>query len=83
MVRRCILLHWFDQSLIEALMRDSSVIHNSAIEIYEHIISLPFIESLPWGVAFHNLTREGLLKSYALSQSELLRTAAKLAAPTY
>jgi twitching motility two-component system response regulator PilG len=81
--RRCVLLHWFDQALIEALLNDSAVAQKRSIEIYEQIISLPFIEVLGWGAALNNFTRAGLLKYYAQSRPELLIMAAKLAAPAY
>jgi tetratricopeptide (TPR) repeat protein/transcriptional regulator with XRE-family HTH domain len=82
-VRRCVLLHWFDQPLVEALLQSTPGAQSDAREVYERIISLPFIESLAWGAAFHRLTREGLLKRYTASRSELLMTAAHLAAPVY
>jgi len=81
--RRCTLLHWFDQPLVEALLQFTPLAQSDAREVYERIISLPFIESLAWGASFHRLTREGLLKRYADSRAELLMTAANLAAPVY
>jgi len=51
--------------------------------VYEHLASLPFIEVVSWGLAFQDLTREGLLKRYTLTQQKLLKTAARLAAPAY
>ncbi len=82
--RQCTLLHWFNQTIIEALVKDNRLIQNSAKEIYKVIASLPFIEILPWGAAFRSLTREGLLRRYILSgQEDLLLTATKLVAPAY
>ena len=81
--RRCVILHWFDQSIIEALLQDTPLTKNEVREVYKQLVLLPFIESLPWGRAFQNLTREGLLKQYATSQPDLLKSAANLAASAY
>jgi tetratricopeptide (TPR) repeat protein len=81
--RQCVILHWFDQFVVKALLQDTLLTESNAKEVYGQIISLPFIEKLAWGQAFQDLTREGLLKRYALSQPELLRSAARLAAPVY
>ncbi len=49
-------------------------------ELYRQITSLPFVEQLRWGANYQDLTWQGLLKHYADTQPELLRTAARLAA---
>ena len=94
MVRECAILHWFDQPFIEA-MRKARLIDAMSKpnpkayhvfgnkDIYEQIITLPFVEKLPWGFTLQDLTREGLLKRYAATQPDLLASAARLAAPIY
>ena len=82
-VRRCIILHWFDQDIVEALIQDTSLNENEMKDVFERIVSLPFIEHLAWGKTFQYLTREGLLKRYIFTQPELLRTGTRLAAPAY
>ena len=81
--RRCSLLHWFDQRIVEALLKDVLSNESHPRNIYEQIKSLPFVEALPWGLAYNDLTREGLLHHYILAQPELLKTSAQLAAPAY
>lgn len=82
-VRRCVILHWFNLPIVEALSKDTSIADNEVNALYEQLASLPFIERLPWGLAFHDLTREGLLQRYASTQPELLHHAASVAAPAY
>ncbi len=86
-VQYCVILHWFDQDILKAFLQNFAPLlstPSSALsEIYEQIADLPFIETLRGGVAFNNLTREGLLKRYALLQSALLINAAKIMAPIY
>lgn len=81
--RRCVVLHWFDLPVVEALLQDIPSVKNNAQYVYEQLRKMPFIESLAWGLTFQNLTREGLLKRYTHSQPELLRVAARLAASAY
>ena len=81
--RRCCVLHWFDETIVEVLLKDIPNTEGKANSIYEQIRSLPFVESLPWGLTFNSLTREGLLYRYTATQPELLRIAAQLAAPVY
>lgn len=82
--RQCVLLHWFDPSILKALIKGNSLIKESSTAVYEQIISLPFIEPLAQGrMAFRDLTRDGLLRRYAISQPELLIRAAKIVAPVY
>ena len=81
---RCVILHWFNESVIEALLEDTNIREKDQIvNVYEQVRSLPFIEHLPWGYTFQDLTREGLLKRLAKTQPELLRSAARLAASAY
>ncbi len=81
--RQCVLFHWFDQSVVEALLQAVPSDTESAQDVYRQITSLPFIEQLSWGVAYQELTRQGLLKYYAHTQPELLKNAARVAAPLY
>jgi tetratricopeptide (TPR) repeat protein len=81
--RQCVLFHWFDQTIVEALLEDHALAQTEASEVLERVISLPFIETLAWGWTFQDLTREGLLKRYAVSDRERLITAARAAAPVY
>ena len=82
--RRCVILHWFNESVIEALLEDTNIREkDQVVNVYNQVTSLPFIEHLPWGYTFQDLTREGLLKRFAKAQPELLRSAARLAASAY
>jgi tetratricopeptide (TPR) repeat protein len=79
--RRCVVLHWFDQPIISGLSPENS--KQDSAEIHKQLAALPFVEAVPWGLAYHELTRQGLLNRYANTQPELLITAARLAAPVY
>lgn len=81
--RRCVLLHWFDLFLIESLLGDTELTLDDIKEIYEQLKELPFIEEVPWGLAFQSVTREGLINRYSDTHPELLQTAASLAAPAH
>lgn len=81
--RRCVIFHWFDQSVIAALSQDTPLATGDSGKLYQQLISLPFIETLAEGARYQHLTRKGLLDQYAASQSELLITAVKLALPAY
>src|SRR5438046_2500046 len=59
--RRCVILHWFDVEIVKAMLHDISAREESGAEIYIILCSLPFIEELPWGLAFQDLTRDGLI----------------------
>ena len=81
--RQCVLFHWFDQSIVERLLQVAPVNTESVQDAYKQITSLPFIEQLPWGVAYQDLTRQGLLRYYTQTQPDLLKIAAHIAAPLY
>src|SRR5947209_10432798 len=81
--RQCVLFHWFNQSVVEKLLLVFSPSRANARDVYEQIISLPFVEQLPWGAAYQDLTRQGLLRQYASTQPELLKSAANLAFSAY
>ncbi len=83
LARRCSLLHWFDGAIVEALSEKSQPAAGEARAFYKQFESFPMIETMPWGLAFNRLTREGLLQRYSSTQPELLRTAAHLAASAY
>src|SRR5437588_8152081 len=78
--RRCSIVHWFDEAVITALSKDLSPTASELRNIYDQICALPFVEYVPWGLAFNSLTREGLLSRYITIQPALLITAAQLAA---
>lgn len=82
-VRRCVILHWFDEDIVKALLQDFPLSQEDARGICQRIQSFPFIETLLWGLAFNHSTREGLLRRYSVNDAELLRTAARYAAPAY
>jgi twitching motility two-component system response regulator PilG len=81
--RCCVILHWFDEMIVEGLLENTAHSKSEAKGIYNELQALPFVESLLWGQAFNRLTREGLLQSYTSTQPEMLQMAAKLAAPVY
>ncbi len=81
--RQCVLFHWFDQSIVEALLQAVPPDTERVQDVYRQITSLPFVEQLSWGVAYQDLTRQGLLKHYAHTQPELLKSAAQIAVPLY
>jgi tetratricopeptide (TPR) repeat protein/MFS family permease len=81
--RQCVLFHWFDQSIVEGLLQAMSSNTVSAQDVYRQITFLPFVEQSPWGTAYQDLTRQGLLKYYAHTQPDLLKSAARIAAPLY
>ncbi len=83
LARRCSLLHWFDEAIFEALAEEIPLSRSETKDFYEQFGHFPMVETLPWGLAFNKLTREGLLRRYTQRQPELLRTAARLAAPAY
>jgi tetratricopeptide (TPR) repeat protein len=81
--RQCSLFHWFNQAVVEALLEGTLLTKGDMRSVYEQLVSLPFTETLPWGLRFQDLTREGLIKRYVHIQPELLQSAARLAAPAY
>ncbi len=81
--RYCVLFHWFDQMLIEALWKSAYNGEFDADQLYEQLRALPFIETLPWGLRFQSLTRAGLLRRYKRTQPELLKQAAERAVSAY
>ena len=74
--RRCVILHWFNQEIIESLLPEST--SNQAIAVYQQLESLPFIASVPYGLTYHDLTREGLLERYIVRQPDLLQDGANI-----
>lgn len=79
--RRCVILHWFNQQIVEALLPETN--SNQAREVYQQLESLPFIASVTYGLTYHDLTREGLLERYIVRQPNLLKDGAKRAASVY
>ncbi len=81
--RRCVILHWFDQFIVENILGDCELTLDQMSEVYEQLEALPFIDILPWGLTFQETTRQGFLKHYSTTNSEALKTAARMAAPAY
>jgi len=87
--RRCIILRWFDTTIIQALLLDNpdntvqSEDVSIADSIYQILVTLPFIEKLAWGLAYHEQTRKGLISRYETAQPDMLKEAAAVAAPAY
>ncbi len=81
--RQCSILHWFDEDIVEVFLKEIPSPRSQLNSVYKEIRSLPFVEALPWGLAFNRLTRDGLLARYTLTEPDLLRTAAGLAASVY
>ena len=79
--RRCIILHWFDLPAVQALSPADA--QDNPAAVYGGLAALPFIESVPWGLAYHDLTRQGLLQRYVAVQPDILISAARLAAPAF
>ncbi|MEH1828915.1 MAG: toll/interleukin-1 receptor domain-containing protein [Nostoc sp.] len=79
--RHCVILHWFNKQIVEALLPESN--SNQATEVYQQLESLPFIASVTYGLTYHDLTREGLLERYIIRQPGLLKDGAKRAASVY
>lgn len=81
--RRCVILHWFDQAIIEALLEDRELTIDEMNNVFGQLQVLPFIDTIPKGLTYQNVTREGMIKRYNLTQPEILQTAARLAAPHF
>jgi tetratricopeptide (TPR) repeat protein len=79
--RRCVIVHWFDRAIVTALAPEDR--EWDVETIYEALATLPYSESVAWGLAYHGLTRQGLLQRYGTAQPELLRAAAGQAATAY
>ena len=80
--RRCVVLRWFDATIIAALVdmlppAERPAVAQAAVAT---LITLPFVEQLAWGLAYHDQTRAGLL---ARTPPALLQQAAALAVPAY
>ena len=82
--RQCVFLHWFDASIIEALVKGNSLNQEGSAGHIRADYLFAFHWPLDQGrVAFHDLTREGSLRRYAITHPELLTSAAKILAPVY
>ncbi len=79
--RRCVILHWFDEEIVATLMPGHT--RAEAAFVYQQIASLPFIDRIPHGLAYNSLTREGLVRQYAKTRPDILKTSAQLAAASY
>ena len=83
--RCCIILRWFDASIVAAFLPTASTPESAltADTVINELAQLPFVERLPWGWTYHEQTRTGLIERYATEQPDLLKQAALLAAPAY
>ena len=48
LVRRCVILHWFDQSIIETLKQDILLVQSKTDDLYERIRVLPLSVRSSW-----------------------------------
>src|SRR5690348_7495072 len=78
--QRCIILHWFDEFIVDVLLTDQELRLDQISEVYKQLSALPFIDTVPWGLAFQETTRQGLLQR---TDPILLHTSALLAAPAF
>jgi len=80
---RSLILHWFDSSVIAALQQGLEPDSQDPEATFALLSTLPLIESLPWGWAWHEETRLGLLMRDIQTDSEVLVTGARLALPVF
>lgn len=80
---RSIVLHWFDSSVIAALQQGLELDDQDREATFALLSTLPLIETLPWGWAWHEETRLGLLTRITQTDSEVLVTGARLALPVF
>ena len=80
--RRCIILRWFDETIVTALLDTLLPMERPAVAqtVMATLTTLPFVERLVWGLAYHDQTRMGLL---ARTPADVLQHAAALAGPAY
>lgn len=79
--RYCSILHWFDQDIISNFV--STDFSQDTGKVYDVLAALPFIEILPGALGYNELTRQGLVKYYSQTKPQLIKTATRLAAPSY
>jgi len=72
--RGCAVVHWFDKEIVQALLPEDSA--ESAELVYGRLAELPFVETDQDRLAYHTLTREGLLARYKAETPEILTYAA-------
>jgi len=70
--RHCAVSHWFDREIVAIVLRDAPAGREGADEIVATLATLPFVEPASHGLAFHQLTRTGLLNGYAASGSKVI-----------
>ena len=80
---RSLVLHWFDSQVIAALQQGLEPDSQNPEATFVLLSTLPLIESLPWGWAWHEETRLGLLMWAIQTDSEVLVTGARLALPVF
>ncbi|AUT64933.1 tetratricopeptide repeat protein [Paraburkholderia terrae] len=78
--RNCAILHWFDKDVLSAAAMSQGVPVDITVE---EISRLPFVERLPFGLAYHGKTRKALLKKYAKERSSEFSSFASVVARAY
>ena len=80
--QRCTILRWFDETIVTALLDTLPPLERPAVAqtVVTTLMTLPFVEHLAWGFAYHDQTRTGLL---ARTPPIVLQHAAALAVPAY
>jgi hypothetical protein len=80
--QRCTILRWFDETIVSALLDAPPSLERLSVvqTVMTTLTTLPFVEHLAWGWAYHDQTRTGLL---ARTSPNILQYAASLAIPAY
>ena len=80
--QHCAALRWFDATIVTALLDAPPTLERlpSVQTVMEMLTTLPFVEHVAWGFAYHDQTRVGLL---ARTPPRVLQHAAALALPAY
>ena len=79
--RGCVSFHWFTEQVIEALSEHDVA---ESVRAAATIVTLPFVEKLPWGYAYHQLTRRGLLAQIGKTdQASLIVDSCRVALHVY
>lgn len=78
--RRCAFLPWFNNDLIRALWLDQQA-PSALNQTIAMIIDLPFVEPIPWGYKYHDLTRKGLLSLHQENNSNEIIQACQAVIP--
>ena len=60
----CVILHWFDYSVVASLLWNTSLSEREKQEVYEELIALPFVEAVPWDILFNSQCGKGSSNIY-------------------